>query len=161
MKLDVIDRAILAHVQGDMELGERPFDALAESLGISGEEVVSRLRSLKEKGVIREVKAVLRHREAGFSANAMVVWAVPQSLVDEIGPRIASCPAVSHCYEREGFDPYTVFSMIHARSKEDIIRTVEDIVSLTGIKDHRIYWSVREFKKTSMRYTFQEDSCDE
>jgi DNA-binding Lrp family transcriptional regulator len=161
MKLDDIDKKVLACAQGDLDVCERPLDKWADKLGISVEEVISRLRALKEKGVIREIKAVLRHRKAGFTANAMVVWAVPPDQVEELGARIASSASVSHCYEREGFAPYTVFSMIHARSKDEIIKTVGDISSLTGIRDYRIFWSIRELKKTSMRYSFQEDSCDE
>lgn len=161
MKLDDIDKKVLACAQGDLDVCERPFDKWSEKLGIPMDEVISRLQALKEKGVIREVKAVLRHRKAGFTANAMVVWAVPPAQADGLGAQIASSASVSHCYEREGFAPYTVFSMIHARSKDEIIKTAGDISSLTGIRDYRIFWSIRELKKTSMRYFFQEDSCDE
>ena len=161
MKLDDIDKKVLACAQGDLDVCERPFDTWADKLGISVQEVISRLQALKEKGVIREVKAVLRHRKAGFRANAMVVWAVPPAQADGLGAQIASSASVSHCYEREGFAPYTVFSMIHARTREEILETVEGISSLTGIRDYQIFWSIRELKKTSMRYSFQEDSCDE
>jgi DNA-binding Lrp family transcriptional regulator len=161
MKLDDIDKKVLACAQGDLDVCERPFDTWADKLGIPVQEVISRLQALKEKGVIREVKAVLRHRKAGLRANAMVVWAVPPAQAEELGAQIASSASVSHCYEREGFAPYTVFSMIHARTREEILETVEGISSLTGIKDYRIFWSIRELKKTSMRYSFQEDSCDE
>jgi siroheme decarboxylase len=161
MKLDDIDKKVLACAQGDLDVCELPFDKWADKLGIPVQEVISRLQALKEKGVIREVKAVLRHRKAGFTANAMVVWVVPPDQVEELGAMIASSASVSHCYEREGFAPYTVFSMIHARTREEILETVEGISSLTGIRDYRIFWSIRELKKTSMRYSFQEDSCDE
>jgi len=161
MRLDDIDKKVLTCAQGDLDVCERPFDKWADKIGISVQEVISRLQTLKEKGVIREVKAVLRHRKAGFRANAMVAWAVPLAQVEELGARIASSASVSHCYEREGFAPYTVFSMIHARSKDEIIETIGDISSLTGINDYGIFWSIRELKKTSMRYSFQEDFCDE
>ena len=161
MKLDDIDKAVLVCAQGDLDVCERPFDTWADKIGMPVEAVISRLQALKDKGVIREVKAVLRHRKAGFTANAMVVWAVPPDQVEELGARIASSASVSHCYEREGFAPYTVFSMIHARTREEILKTVEGISSLTGIRDYQIFWSIRELKKTSMRYSFQEDSCDE
>jgi DNA-binding Lrp family transcriptional regulator len=161
MKLDDIDKKVLACAQGDLDVCERPFDTWADKLGIPVDEVISRLQALKERGVIREIKAVLRHRKAGFTANAMVVWAVPPAQADGLGAKIASSASVSHCYEREGFAPYTVFSMIHARTREEILETVEDISSLTGIRDYQIFWSIRELKKTSMRYSFQEDSCDE
>jgi DNA-binding Lrp family transcriptional regulator len=140
---------------------ERPFDAWAGKIGISVEEVVSRLQALKERGVIREIKAVLRHTQAGFTANAMVAWSVPEALVDEIGYRIASFSAVSHCYERGGFGRFNIFSMIHARTKGEIMEMVNAISQATGINDYQIFRSIKELKKTSMRYFRQEGSCDE
>ncbi len=155
MKLDDIDRELLSHVQGDLEVCETPFAALAERLEISAAEVVTRLRALKEQGLIREIKAVLRHRKAGFTANAMVVWAVSAERLDEVGAALAARPEVSHCYEREGFAPYTVFSMVHAHSEAELEAAVRAMAAAVAVDDYRIYRSVAEFKKTSMRYSFQ------
>jgi siroheme decarboxylase len=161
MKLDDIDKDLLALAEGDVDVSERPFDAWAGELGIPVEEVISRLQTLKQAGVIRAVKAVLRHRQAGFTSNAMVVWSVPESQVDVIGPKIASFHAVSHCYERSGFGNYNVFSMIHARSDDEVMEAVSTIAHAVGISDYQIFWSLRELKKTSMRYFHLEGSCDE
>jgi DNA-binding Lrp family transcriptional regulator len=152
MKLDTIDRAILELVQGDVSVSERPFDEWASKLGMPADEVISRLQSLKDRGVIREIKAILRHAQAGFAANAMVVWAVPQTQVDELGPRIASSAAVSHCYEREGFGRYTVFSMIHGRSRKHVMEVIQEISSQLGIDDYQVFWTLKELKKSSMKY---------
>ena len=161
MNLDDIDKAILALAEGDLDVCERPFDAWAGKIGIPVEEVVFRLQALKERGVIREIKAVLRHTQAGFTANAMVAWSVPEALVDEVGPTIASFPVVSHCYERFGFDRFNIFSMIHARTAGEIMEMVNSISQATGISDYQIFRSIKELKKTSMRYFSQEGSCDE
>jgi DNA-binding Lrp family transcriptional regulator len=154
MKFDEIDRKLLALVQGDLEVCETPFAALAERLGISVAEVTTRLRALKEQGIIREIKAVLRHRKAGFAANAMVVWAASAERVDEVGAIIAARPEVSHCYEREGLAPYTVFSMVHARSDAELDDAVRAMAAQAGVDDYRIYRSIAELKKTSMHYSF-------
>ena len=161
MNLDDIDKALLALAEGDLDVCERPFDAWAGKIGIPVEEVVFRLQALKERGVIREIKAVLRHTQAGFTANAMVAWSVPEALVDEVGERIASYPVVSHCYERGGFGRFNIFSMIHARTEGEIMDRVNDISQATGISDYQIFRSIKELKKTSMRYFSQEGSCDE
>ena len=161
MQLDDIDKALIALAQGDLDLCSRPFDAWADRLGIPADEVISRLELLKRTGIVREVKAILWHRKAGFAANAMVVWAVAEALVDVIGPKIAYHDAVSHCYERTGFGRYTVFSMIHGKTKDEIHETVLSISRSAGIDDFRIFWSLRELKKTSMHYFPQEDSRDE
>ena len=161
MNLDDIDKALLALAEGDLDVCERPFDAWSGKIGIPVEEVVSRLQALKQEGVIREIKAVLRHTQAGFTANAMVAWSVPEALVDEVGHRIASFPAVSHCYERGGFGRFNIFSMIHARTAGEIMEMVKAISQATGINDYQIFRSIKELKKTSMRYFSQEGSCDE
>jgi siroheme decarboxylase len=152
MMLDETDRAILSLAQGDLPVSERPFSEWAKILKIPEEEVISRLASLKERGVIRDIKAILRHRQAGMSANAMVVWAVPAERVDELGPRIALCDAVSHCYEREGFGDYTVFSMIHGRSRKQVLELIRELSAQVGIDDYQVFWSIRELKKSSMKY---------
>lgn len=152
MDLDDIDKALIALAEGDLDVCERPFDSWADTIGIPVGEVISRLQALKRTGVIREVKAILRHARAGFTANAMVVWSVPEALVDEMGPRIAADSSVSHCYARSGFGPYTVFSMIHGKTADGIMETVNAISRETGIDDYQVFWSVREMKKTSMRY---------
>jgi siroheme decarboxylase len=161
MNLDDIDKAILALAEGDMDVCERPFDAWASKIGIPVGELISRLQALKERGVIREIKAILRHTQAGFTANAMVAWSVPEAHVDEIGHRIASFPEVSHCYERFGFGRFNIFSMIHARTDDEIRETVDSIAQAIGINEYQMFRSIKELKKTSMRYFCQEDSCDE
>jgi DNA-binding Lrp family transcriptional regulator len=160
MNLDDIDKALLALAEGDLDVCERPFDAWAGKIGIPVEEFVSRLQALKQEGVIREIKAVLRHIKAGFTANAMVAWSVPEAHVDEIGQRIASFPAVSHCYERKGFGGFNIFSMIHTRTDDEIMEIVNAISHATDIKDYQIFQSIKELKKTSMRYFGQESSCE-
>jgi DNA-binding Lrp family transcriptional regulator len=161
MNLDDIDKAILALAEGDVKACMRPFDSWADKVGIPVGELISRLLALKERGVIREIKAVLIHTKAGFTANAMVAWSVPEALVDEVGPKIASSPAVSHCYERKGFGSFNIFSMIHARTESEIMERVNAISQATGINDYQIFRSIKELKKTSMRYFSQEGSCDE
>ncbi|MCE5276133.1 MAG: Lrp/AsnC family transcriptional regulator [Deltaproteobacteria bacterium] len=152
MKLDDIDIAILELAQGDLPMCERPFDEWADRLCIPVDEILSRLRSLKDRGVIRDIKAILRHRQAGLQANAMVAWAVPADRVDELGARIALGETVSHCYEREGFGRYTIFSMIHGRTRDEVTEVVRDLSSQTGIHDYQVFWSIRELKKSSMKY---------
>jgi len=154
--LEDIDRKILARVQGDLPLERNPYEKWAAELGLTPAELVGRLKELKSSGVIREVKAVLRHRSAGFSAGAMVAWAVPEALVGEMGRELASRPAVSHCYERPGFGEYRLFSMIHGKTKQEVEAAVQEIAGSLGLKRYKVYWSVTELKKSSMEY-FRED----
>jgi DNA-binding Lrp family transcriptional regulator len=152
--LSDLETATIRVVQEDLPLVERPFDAQGEQLGVSGEQVLDMLRAFKERKLMRRFAAVMNHRSAGFKANAMGVWAVPEDALDEIGPQMAGFAAVSHCYRRPTYDdwPYTVFTMIHGRSARDCEATVDAIRDETGVDEYALLWSVKEYKKTRVKY---------
>ncbi len=143
-------------VQHDLANVERPFAVYGQQIGngISEDEVLAMLRSFKERKLMRRFAAVMNHRTAGFKANAMGVWAVPDDKLDEIGPEMAGFAAVSHCYRRPTYDdwPYSVFTMIHGRSARDCEATVEAIRSETGIDEYCLLWSIKEYKKVRLEY---------
>jgi siroheme decarboxylase len=143
-------------VQDDLPTVERPFAAYGERIGggIAEDEVLGLLRSFKERKLMRRFAAVMNHRSAGFKANAMGVWAVPEDELEELGPRMAGFAAVSHCYRRPTYDdwPYSVFTMIHGRSARDCEATVEAIRSETGVDEYCLLWSIKEYKKVRLRY---------
>lgn len=141
-------------LQDDLPVVERPFAVAADRLGTDEATVLTLLRSLRERGLMRRFAAVMNHRSAGFKANAMGVWAVPDQRADEIGPVMAGFAAVSHCYRRPTYDdwPYTVFTMVHGRSARDCEATIAAIRTETGIDEHALLWSVKEYKKTRVRY---------
>lgn len=152
VELDNIDKAILRFAQGDLIICERPFALWAKEIGITEDEVIKRLKKLKTSGIIRDFKAILRHVEAGISANAMVTWAVEESRAEEAGKTLSEFAEITHCYERPDFGKYNIFTMVHARSRKELIETVKNISEKTGLIDYQILWSKREFKKTSMQY---------
>ncbi|HQJ10102.1 MAG TPA: Lrp/AsnC family transcriptional regulator [Deltaproteobacteria bacterium] len=155
-QLDDIDKKILARIQGDILLENRPFDAWAHELGMEGHEFIERLNFLKSRGIMREMKAILRHKTAGFPSNAMVVWSVPDQKIEEAGNEIARRDAVSHCYERQGFGEYAIFSMIHGRTDTEVEAAIHEIASSLQITAYKVYWSARELKKSSMEYVREE-----
>jgi siroheme decarboxylase len=143
-------------VQDDLPTVEHPFAAYGERIadGISEDDVLALLRSFKERKLMRRFAAVMNHRSAGFKANAMGVWAVPDDQLEELGPRMAGFAAVSHCYRRPTYEdwPYSVFTMIHGRSARDCEATVEAIRSETGVDEYCLLWSIKEYKKVRLRY---------
>ena len=149
---------VVRELQEDLPLLPRPFDGMAERLGISVMELLGLAGQLQERGIMRRFSAVLYHRSAGFSANAMAVWRVPQKRAMEVGLIMAESPWVTHCYERPTFPdwPYSHFSMVHAQTKEECEQVVQEISQKTGITDYQMIYSTREYKKTRVRY-FVED----
>jgi DNA-binding Lrp family transcriptional regulator len=142
---------ILAKLPSQFPLTDRPYKEMAETIGMNEDELIGTLRSLKTSGLLRRVAAVLYHRKVSYSHNAMVVWKVDEKDMEKIGAVMASFPEVSHCYERDtgGYWAYNLYTMVHGKHYEDCIKSVERIADQTGIKDYRILFSKREFKKTS------------
>jgi DNA-binding Lrp family transcriptional regulator len=148
------DVATIRATQGPMPVVPEPYAPAAERLGASQEEVLERLASLREREGLRRVAAILFHRRAGFSANGMGVWKVPEAEVLETGKRMAAFRGVSHCYQRPTYAdwPYSVFTMAHGRSKDECDAILDSIASATGITERATLYSSTEFKKVRMLY---------
>ncbi len=148
------DKAAVRVLQEDVPLTQRPFDLWAEQVGMTSEELIERAYDLKRRGIMRRFSAVLYHRKAGFRANAMGVWTVPEERADEVGDAFAQYQAVSHCYLRPTYEdwPYNIFSMVHGRSKEECEAVLDAMAEETGIRERNSLYSTREYKKTRVRY---------
>ena len=146
-------RAIRA-LQLDMPLVSRPFAEEAATVGMSEDELLSFGHKFLADGRMRRCAAILRHRRAGFLANGMGVWKMPEEKAVELGYKIASFPQVTHCYQRPVYEdwPYRVFSMVHARTEEKVREVIATISSETGLDEFDILFSTREFKKTRVPY---------
>lgn len=154
VEYDDFDVAVIRALQGDMPVIPEPYAPAAAEVGVSQEKFLEHLEGMKERGLLRRVAAILFHRRAGFSANGMGVWKVPQDKVLEIGGRMASFRGISHCYERPTYPdwPYALFTMAHGRSKEECDAILEAIAEDTGIHDRSVLYSSTEFKKIRMQY---------
>ena len=152
------DREIVRVCQDDLPIVSRPWADAARELGIPESDVVAELRRLRDEGILRRFAAVLRHAEAGFSANGMACWRVPDDRIEEVGEKLAADSRVSHCYWRPTFPdwPYPLFSMVHCETREQVAAIVEDLSRIVGVIDYEILWSAREFKKERVRYFIEE-----
>jgi DNA-binding Lrp family transcriptional regulator len=153
-ELSDLEVAAIRVVQDDLPLVERPFAAYGDMIGADEGAVLDLLRTFKERKLMRRFAAVMNHRTAGFKANAMGVWAVPEERLDEIGPRMAGFALVSHCYRRPTYDdwPYSIFTMVHGKNGKDCETTIAAIRDETGIDEYALLWSIKEYKKTRVRY---------
>jgi len=151
---DDLERRIIHYLQGDLPLRARPFAVLAGKIGISEDELIERIRLQKERGILRRFGANLDPQLAGFKANAMVGWYVPEDKIEEIGPLMANFKEVSHCYQRkvQGKWRYNLFTMVHGKSKKDCQGIARRIAANTGVKDYVLLLTLKEFKKTSPEY---------
>ena len=154
IELSDLDLAVIRATQGPMQVAPEPFAPAADELGVSQRELFDHLESMRERRALRRVAAILFHRRAGFSANGMGVWKVPEERILELGPRMASFRGISHCYQRPTYAdwPYSVFTMAHGRSKQECDAILDSIAEDTGIDERRTLYSSTEFKKCRLRY---------
>ena len=154
IELSERDLAVIRATQGPMEVTAQPFARAAADLGMPVTDLLEHLEGMRERRALRRVAAILFHRRAGFSANGMGVWNVPEDRILELGPRMSSYRGISHCYQRPTYPdwPYSVFTMAHGRSKEECDAILDSIAADTGIEERRTLYSSTEFKKIRLRY---------
>ena len=153
------DKDFIRELQKDMEIIDEPFVKAANNLGITEDELFSKMKHYESLGVLRRFAAILRHRQVGFTANGMIVWKVPEDRITSVGETLGSFPQVSHCYERPTYDdwPYNVFSMIHCKTHDEAYDVAKTIQNQIDVNEYKILFSSREFKKTRVEY-FVENS---
>ena len=148
------DVAAIRELQTDLPLTASPFSESAQRLGMTEEELMKVAERFKETGLLRRYAAVLYHRNAGFVANGMGVWKVAPPQIQEVGMKAASFPQVSHCYERPTYPdwPYSLFTMVHARTVEECDKIMKAISEKIGISDCSVLYSTKEYKKVRIKY---------
>ena len=150
------ERQLILAIQDGLPLAPQPYRAVAEKLGTSEERVLTLVRSLLERGVIKRLAAVPNHYALGITANGMAVWDVPDDRVSEIGRKVGNLPEVSHCYRRPRRPPdwpYNLFAMVHGRSRQEVMLAVQRIAEKTSIAGlpHEVLFSRRQFRKRGTR----------
>ena len=152
--LEEKDQRIIRALADGIPIVSHPFAELADKAGMGEDEFLSRLKKLKEQGILRRVGAVLQHRKAGFSANALCAWQVESNRLDTVGEAVSRVEAVSHCYSRETATdwPYNFYVMIHAPNRKACEEIADRIAGENQLGERKTFYSVREWKKATMRY---------
>nr|WP_227133607.1 Lrp/AsnC family transcriptional regulator [Halorubellus salinus] len=161
------ERDLVLEVQGGLPVTSTPYRDVADALGVDVQWVLETLRRFEVEGKIRRVGVVPNHYALGYTENGMTVWNVPDDLVSEVGPAVASLDFVTHCYERprhDGVWPYNFFAMTHGRSEEESAERVEQVRDVmseywdVGDEDWDTLFSTRILKKTGIRLDERADA---
>jgi DNA-binding Lrp family transcriptional regulator len=147
--MDPVDMQLLRELEQGLPVVPAPFDEIGKRLGITGDEVVERIRYLKNAGIIRKFRARIDQRKVGITANALVAWK-PAGAGSDTGNLLAAFPSVTHCYERRpvpGRWEYTHYTVHHGCSRDQVLDEVNSIAEKTGCSEYLILFSTREFKR--------------
>jgi DNA-binding Lrp family transcriptional regulator len=157
LELGESDRTLLAALQPGLSLVNRPYQALARPLGLSERTVLERLGYWLERGVIKRLGVIVRHRALGYRANAMVVWDVPDTEVSTGGRVLAAESGINLCYRRPRrlpHWPYNLFCMMHGRQREQVLERIEQLRierNLTAYP-YTVLFSTRCFRQRGAYY---------
>jgi DNA-binding Lrp family transcriptional regulator len=157
MDKDEIDQAIIRITQDEIPLAEEPFAEIAKEIGISQGEVITRLKRLINKRIVKRLGISVNQRKVGIAANAVVAWRVPQEHVESVGTMLSGYKVITHCYERitiPGKWEYNLFTVIHGYSRESVEETAKKLSEAVGIKEYLVMFSNEQFKRTSVMHPF-------
>jgi DNA-binding Lrp family transcriptional regulator len=157
--LTEFEKKIISSIQSDLPITPRPYLEIAEQLGITEETLMQTLQRFHDEGIIRRFGATIRHQISGFEANAMGAWKVEEDRIDEVGEIMAAFKEVSHCYRRRTAPgwPYNLYTMIHAGDEGSCREIARRLSEKTGVDTYQLLFSLKELKKTSMRYFPKDD----
>ena len=151
-------------IQDGFPLVQQPFKALADHLGFATEsQVINTLKSWLNSGLVKRIGLVTNHHQLGYTSNAMVVWDVPDHLIDEVGEKIKQSGLVSLCYQRERRLPdwrYNLYCMIHSRDRDKVSEQVANLEALASLKSmpSEVLFTVRQYKQKGGLYSVGRDS---
>lgn len=148
--MDPVDIQLLRELEQGLLFVPAPFEEIGKRLGLRGDEVIDRIRLLKETGIIRKFRARIDQRKVGITANALVAWKPAGSGINELGKQLAAFPRVTHCYERRavpGRWEYTHYTVHHGYSRDQVMEEVRVIAEKIGCPEYSVLFSTREFKR--------------
>lgn len=148
------DKDYVRALQEDMEVRADPFEPIAKRLNTNTAEMFGWCKEFQKQGRLRRVAGILNHRKAGFAANGMGVWIVPEARVQEVGGTFAGISAVTHCYLRPTYSdwPYNIFTMVHSKKINQCDQVIAEMSDKVGLKDYAILYSHKEYKKIRLEY---------
>lgn len=151
-----LDERLVRALQAGLPLVPRPYEAIADQLGVSAELVMQRVQAMLADGRMRRIGAVPNHFRLGYSANGMSVWDVDDARIDTLGPQVGALPFVTHCYRRPRHRPawpYNLFAMVHGKSRAEVAAHLDEIRALLGdaLRGTDVLYSTRILKKTGLR----------
>ncbi len=157
MVLNETEQRLIGLIQSGLPISSRPWADIARQMNLDEDEVLNQVRKLQERGLIKRFGLVVRHHELGYTANAMVVWDVPDDRVRAVGEALGRHDCVTLCYQRPRRLPqwpYNLFCMIHGKDRERVLDIIEELVEAEGLQDipHEVLFSGERFKQRGAKY---------
>ncbi len=151
MKLTALDKKLLNLLQGKLQLAHRPFKLIGEELGMTENQVISRLQLLKEAGYIRKIGAFFNSDELGYKGT-LVALKVKSELMEDTALFVNQFPGITHNYQREGeYNLWFTLITPNERLRQDILSQIKDLPGVLDAMD----LSARKKYKINVQFTLK------
>lgn len=135
----------------------QPYLAAAEQIEATEQNVINQVKHWQETGLIKRLGIVVKHRQLGYKANAMVVWNIPDEHVEVVAGKLSLFDEVSLCYRRPRRLPdwpYNLFCMIHGKARETVLGQIDKITKELALEhiEKDVLFSYKAYKQTGARY---------
>lgn len=131
--LDAIDKRILGAIQSGFPVCERPFLKVAESIGISEDTLIKKIKTLKENRIIRRFGAVFDPRKLSYVSTLVAVRIPDAERIPAVAAEINRFSELTHNYERE--NRFNLWFTLIAESRERIEEIIGRVESLPGVEE--------------------------
>lgn len=154
---ECLQRKILSRLSAGLPICEHPYAELAKDYDIEEAELIEFLKTSLTNQKLKRIGAVVNHHKLGYCSNAMVVWDVPDGIVDEVGELLGAQSKVTLCYQRPRKLPewpYNLFTMIHGKCRLQVLEYLESITALNNLQQFQpqALFSTKQYKQTGARY---------
>lgn len=130
--LDETDKKILNRIQSNFPITPRPYQTIAEEIGLTEKELIARLSRLKETGIIRRIGGNFVPEKLGF-VSTLCAAEVPEDRIETFTEAVNTYPGVTHNYQRDS--RFNVWFTFIASSMEEIEANLKKISETTGVKN--------------------------
>lgn len=128
--LSSLHKQLLNNYQHDFPLSVRPYQDIADALGVTEDEVLSAFTELNDLDIISRIGPVIPPNHIGVSA--LVAMDVPADQLHAVADIISAYPEVNHNYERE--HPLNLWFVVIASDHDHLNAVIESIEQETSFK---------------------------
>ena len=150
--------ALRTMLEKGLPLVKKPYLHIAEQLNLNERQVIDQIALWLHEGLIKRFGLVVKHRQLGYVANAMVVWNIADENVDDIAGDLSKRDEISLCYRRPRRLPdwpYNLFCMIHGKSRAAVEKQIQALtleLNLSAVEKD-VLFSYKAYKQNGARYS--------
>lgn len=143
MDFSASENLVLDRIQKGIPCVPAPYAEIAGTAGLTEDEVIRTVNSLREKKVIRNISAIFDAKVLGYSMS-LIAFQVKPEMVEHAAEIINSHPGVSHNYLRH--HKYNIWFTLAEESPEDFTKSTETLARKCHAGDYLVMRNERILK---------------